>query len=206
MQTEKPLDPNLKQRLVGAVVLVALAVIFIPMLLDGGRRDALTASENGIPPKPGFYFEPLDIPPQEPEALEPRPAVVEQAATPIETGPLATATTVAEPAPAKAPPSTAQKPPQPKPLIQPKPVKVEPAQVEAWAVQVGSFSSADNALGLRDRLRSKGFSAFVEKLQGDKGMIYRVRVGPEASREAAEALKGKVTAAFDLPALVMSHP
>lgn len=180
------MESIVKQRLVGAIVLVALAVIFIPMLLDGGQPSELAASRSNIPPRPGFHFEPLDLPPPAPEPLEPRAAVVEEAEVPpVALGPVAEEVR-AEPTEAVEAPSTA---------------------VEAWAVQVGSFSSEKNALALRDKLRSAGFAAFVEQVTNAGQPVFRVRIGPEATRSRAESLKARVTKAFDkLPALVMNHP
>ncbi len=177
-----PLEPQHKQRLVGAVVLVALAVIFVPMVLDSERAATLSAGK--LPEKPGFHFEPITIPNREPEPFVARPAIVERTqARPVALGPVEKVAESAEDAP-----------------------KVESGDLPGWAVQVGSFSSMENALALRDRLRGKDFPAFVEQIAGEKGAVYRVRVGPEASRERAEVLQNRVKAAFELPALVMSHP
>ncbi len=185
------MNPRLKQRLVGAVVLVALAVIFVPMLLDGDD-STMPAFGSNIPAKPGYHFEPLDIPPREPAPLAPKPAVIEREdAPPVMTGPVAEVKSD--------PPVEAEEK-----------VTVEPdntGTMQAWAVQVGSFSSTKNALRLRDRLRVEGFDAFVEELKSGGDSVYRVRIGPEASRERAEALKQRLVAKEPtLPALVMSHP
>jgi DedD protein len=63
-------DTSLKQRLIGAAILVALAVIFIPMLLDGSSRDRPVALDMGIPPEPKYTFEkPTEARP----AIKPKP-------------------------------------------------------------------------------------------------------------------------------------
>lgn len=189
------MNDHIKRRLVGAVVLVSLAVIFIPMLLDGGRQSGMPMFGSNIPEKPDYRFEPLDIPlePVEPIAAE-KPRIVEKP----------------EPEPAPAPrrsasadtaaAAEAKKPP-------PKPVRTEAAAREpvAWVVQVGSFSSSDNALRLRDKLRGKGFTAFVEKLSADGKRVYRVRIGPELKREEAEATLKRLQREMQMKGIVMGH-
>jgi len=187
------------------VVLVSLAVIFLPMLLDGGERGGMPLFGSNIPDKPDYQFQPLNIPldpvapvagdkPQlidkpEPAPVKPKPQVKE-AAKP------------ASPAPASKPES--------KPLV----VKAETPPVAppaaeknaaAWVVQVGSFSNSANALKLRNKLRTKGFTAFVEKLSSDGETVYRVRVGPELKRETADALQVKLKERMKLKGIVMGY-
>jgi DedD protein len=77
----------------------------------------------------------------------------------------------------------------------------------AWVVQAGSFGNAKNALGLRDKLRAAGYPAFVEKLEeSGSAASYRVRIGPEGDRSAADTLRAKVEKEFTLKAIVMGHP
>jgi DedD protein len=76
---------------------------------------------------------------------------------------------------------------------------------QAWVVQVGSFSQSGNALALRDKLRSNGFTAFVEKLKTAEGTVYRVRVGPELKRENAEKQLKQLQLQMNLKGIVMEH-
>ena len=198
------MNEQVKQRLVGAVVLVSLAVIFIPMLLDGGDDSSMSRHGSNIPPKPDFDFEPLEIPlqpiepvtedrprvidkPEPPEAEPPKPAVTKPAQSKPVEAPKAATTTTATPATSAA-----------KPAFTGDPV--------AWVVQVGSFSQSSNALALRDKLRKNGFTAFVEKYR-DKGKTsYRVRVGPELKRETAEKQLEQLAARLKLKGIIMGHP
>lgn len=76
-----------------------------------------------------------------------------------------------------------------------------------WVVQVGSFSSRENAERLARELRGKGFASFVNESPGKGGKHYwRVRVGPERTREAANALRTKLRAAGHSGGSVMSYP
>ncbi len=75
-----------------------------------------------------------------------------------------------------------------------------------FAVQLGAFSSVDEASKLRDRARAAGFSAFVQDVRTDKGTLSRVRVGPVMSRVDADQLKAQVSAKLGISGIVQSHP
>lgn len=189
-------ENHLKQRIVGAIVLVALAVIFIPMLLSGDKDKGMSIFGTNIPPKPANVakVKTLEIPsPQQPPATEKviRTPVDEQNVESVK-------------ADSRKPGSKAEKPAAVS--------KVEPSvttkskDAKAWAVQVGSFSNPDNALGLRNKLRQNGYHAFVEKVTTSKGEVYRVRVGPEVKRSEAEALQQELQTKLKLKGLVVAHP
>lgn len=59
-------------------------------------------------------------------------------------------------------------------------------------VQVGSFSVADNAYQLRDRLRSRQFPVSVERAVVNGRALHRVYVGPQTSRAASETVLERV--------------
>ena len=86
----------------------------------------------------------------------------------------------AKPSPTSADPTTPPAPPA--------------AADVGFAVQLGAFGNAADAGKLRDRARAAGFSAFVEQVRTDKGVLNRVRVGPVASRAEADQLKAQVAA------------
>lgn len=195
------MNEKIKQRLVGAVVLVSLAVIFIPMLLDGGDSNAFSRFGSNIPAQPKYDYEPLEIPlqPLEPFSQE-QPQVIDKAdsdpALPIqEQASTAPSTTAAKPAASEVPAAKHTKSES----------KEEGEQL-AWVVQVGSFSQSANALALRDRLRSNGFTAFVEKYRDAGKTSYRVRVGPELKRENAEKHLSQIKRKFNLNGIIMGHP
>ncbi|MDR0182807.1 SPOR domain-containing protein [Lysobacter arvi] len=92
----------------------------------------------------------------------------------------------------------------------PAPVAARPSTPAAsgvgFAVQLGAFGSAAEADKLRDRARSAGFSAFVEQVRTDKGVLNRVRVGPVASRDQADQLKAQVASKLGVSGIVRPHP
>jgi cell division septation protein DedD len=146
-----------------------------------------------------------------------KPATAEPAA-PASQPVAAAATTVsrpeplaeAKPAPAK-PVQPAPKPAAPKAPVAPVATTAKPAQPAAadtgFAVQLGAFSSADEANKLRDRARAAGLRAFVESVRTDKGVLSRVRVGPVLTRAEADQLKTQVAAKLGIgDAIVKPHP
>lgn len=204
------MDNLVKQRVVGAVVLVALAVIFIPILLEGPGDETGPRSLDIPQPLQDMHegrIEPMEpvlvVPPEpvttvvigEPDAAAPKsPAAApeEPAVSPEAPG---EAVTVPEPAP------------EPVPEPSPAPAATPPAPVASgWVVQVGAFGQEANAIGLRDRMRQAGHSAFVERIMVGGDAVYRVRVGPYTERADAEALLPGLSRDAGLQARVMSHP
>ncbi len=198
----------MKQRIVGALVLNALAVIIVPIVLDFRKDDGVLEQPVGIPPKPKdmtVQVLPL-IHPDKPD--EAPPAVADN--TP-DTPPAQTQVPQEEPqsqdqAP-QPPPPTAVAPAQ-TPSQTGTPAAVAPAvsSPAAWAGQVGSFSNEAYAAALRDKLRAKHFTAYVEKVTLNSGQSsYRVRVGPQLLRSDAEMTQRRLQQEVKLSGIVVSH-
>ncbi len=81
-------------------------------------------------------------------------------------------------------------------VVRPKPVVEAKRQLpqEGFAVQLGSFSSRDNALEFADATRNSGYSVFVIRAAVANATVYRVYVGPRATREEADKLAAKLAA------------
>jgi cell division septation protein DedD len=309
------MDPGLKKRLLGAVVLIALAVIFVPMLLPSHSGSGSQSVSMQVPPEPSGEMQTrvlavgpdsasagssaqaaihdpdhvatLDLEHGAPSAARSSPSVATIAAT---TPPVASAQTSASAKPevaskaAKAPPASAV-PPAPakagpvaggagvaagtlytinlgiyadhasadKLVAQAKHhgfsavatpetyqgksvrrVSVGPfrsrgeaeaarlklksiervsmtiesgvvdqkadapasaiahGQPGGWAVQLAAFGSEAAANQLRDRLRAQGFDGYVDSVDASGGKLWRVRAGPFASRDAADAARGQI--------------
>ena len=95
-------------------------------------------------------------------------------------------------------------PPVSEPKIAPKATKAP--IVSGWVVQLGSFSVERNAKKLRDRLRKKGHASFVEEYTRNAKTSYRVRVGPELTRDLANSLKQKLKTETKIEGLVITFP
>ncbi len=198
------LDKGLKQRMVGALVLLALAVIFLPMLLsreDEQRRVVVDApSMPAAPAMPQIEMQPVVVP--EPQPLEDEPLVAGddvQAAEPA-TAPEAV------PAPAPAPTPVAE--PAAPAVVQVKPSAPTPAPTSrldanslpiSWSVQLASLSSRDGAQSLQKTLRSQGYNAYIRTVDG----MNRVFVGPLIERGEADRLRDQLNRQHKLNGFVV---
>jgi cell division septation protein DedD len=87
------------------------------------------------------------------------------------------------------------------------PARASTASSVGFAVQLGALSSEADATALRDRAQAAGFVAFHQRVSTERGDVWRVRVGPEADRAAAQALRDSVAARLGLgDAIVVPHP
>ena len=146
----------------------------------------------------------------------PEPAAVAQPPTPAarqslpESAPGAATPAAPASRPADPPAKAAAPAPKQEPAAAPKPATATAAKPAAtpatasgkWWVQLGSFSSADNAQRLARELRAKGFSVEVSLVKSNGKDLHRVRAGPEASRDAATALRTRLAAAGQQGTLV----
>ncbi|MBV6753620.1 SPOR domain-containing protein [Pseudomonas chlororaphis] len=195
------LDKAYKQRMVGALVLVALAVIFLPMLFSRQDEQRQVRVEAPTAPQasalPQVKVEPVPVP--EPQALPPDavPADEDVEETPVPVAPA--------PAPKPVAPVAAAKPVAPAPAAKPAPaqtpaqvVAVAPAKLDttqnrvdpnglpiSWSVQLASLSSRDSAESLQKTLRSQGYNAYIRSSDGKN----RVFVGPLIERAEADRLR-----------------
>ena len=220
------MDFLLKQRLVGAVVLVALGVIFIPMLLEGPDRNLVPEMEPLPEPQEQDFGQPLEPFVAEGETSpQPERAVVQADAPeqgdeePSGEGTAddqagAQPLPLPEPEPQETPGGEPVEQAVQKPAAAPEAPAAAPAQAKAgeagrlgdWVVQMGSFSSEQNALRLRERLRKAGFVTQVEKVVVGGKTLFRVRVGPYLERSEADRDKQKISETLKLEGRVLSYP
>ena len=164
------MDTKLKQRLIGGAVLIALAVIFLPMLVHGPAPDSGVGDvSTRVPDAPAGKFETreLQLGPAAGQTALPAPAA--SAVAPAE--PSAAANEAAADAPARA----AAVPADP---------DVAAGQ---WAVSFGAYASTRDADAVLSRLRQAGLEGFKEEAQLNGRQAWRVRVGPYPDRALAEA-------------------
>ncbi len=211
----------LKQRLVGALILIALGVIFWPIIFVDPDQGA-GMEDLRIPPRPQVDTTPIAAPdpaglrgsPElefaeseygDNEMLESEvrkfaePAPVGEAGAPmgeaealVEAGQAAVAASPPEPG------ETRSEPPE-QPVIDAQGVPV------AWMLQVASVSSADKAEALRQRLEALGEKAWVAPVTIDGKTLYRVNVGPKFERARLEALRPGIDAEFGVKSLVKRY-
>jgi DedD protein len=175
---ELQLKKRARRRLVGAIALVLLVVVFLPMFLDSEPKPLNQDIAIIIPPLPGpdSSSRPATAAPAGPAPSAP---VVPPAKT--ETVPLRPA-----PVPVALPKAETPKP-------EPGPAPVQPAKTsEDFVVQLGAFSNAANARALQRKLQENKFKAYTEVIKNPGGERTRVRVGPYDSREAAEKARQRM--------------
>jgi DedD protein len=210
--------PALKQRLIGAVVLVALAVIFVPMLLDGSGRDSgdkvsVEIPDEPDPPDPTFDEQTMDTA-ETPDEGD-RGVAATTTSDSADTDATASATASAAPtsdAPDAEPASADSASGEAATTERADETTDTPSSPDseggpsAWVVQMGSFGEKTNAVVLRDKLRAADHDAFIEQGSTGDTQVWRVRVGPVATRERADRLKRTLDAERDGESLVMSYP
>jgi DedD protein len=203
-----------KKRLTGAVVLVALAVIFVPMLFEPESLDNTPSVKPEIPPAPTFapvgrsevflgpqdsgvgtgkesggrVSQPIVLPPAE----EPGPAMARSgggqgAAVPTaKSGTAPSVQTTATPAPRGS--------------------REDQDALPSWIIQVASIPTAAGADELVGQLRAGGFSAYVEQAEVNGKITYRVKVGPELDRARAEQTAARLREKHKVNPFVKSYP
>jgi DedD protein len=222
---EIALKKRARRRLVGAIVLVTLVVVLLPMFLDSEPRplnqeisvqipaqstefssrvaalpkttppEAATSTEAKEAEAPKADAEP-EKKPAEPEAApaevekpraaeaEPRPEPEKRAREerPARTESPAKPAVKAEPKP--------QTKPEPKPPAKPAPKATVDAPRDSgsdgFIVQVAALTDAEKAKALKGRISESGLRAYTEVVKTARGDVTRVRVGPYASKEAAQ--------------------
>ena len=189
----------LKQRIVGGVVLVAVAVIVVPYVLDFGNDREWWGQGAGVPepPEQGFVTRVL-----------PLEKWARQAESELAAGTARIDAPLSPPPAPDAPAAPALSPPAPPPTVSAP--AAQPADKSAdkqeWVVQLGSFSSKKNADDLSGFLVKRGFRAFVERNIQSGDAVYRVRIGPETARARADTLRERVERETQLRAIVLQYP
>ena len=202
----------LKQRLVGALILVALGVVFWPIIfVQPGDRPS--AEQPRIPPRPQINTSPIEPPDQvglrSVQEVEARVQMEEvlSAAEPLEP----------EPSPALEPEPAEEQAPEEPPEQQPAPERptrnTAPEKLAmdaqgvpvAWILQVASVSNAEKAEQLRQRLLQKDRKAYTRQVKRDGREFYRVYVGPTFERARLETMKSEVDREFGVNSLIVRY-
>jgi len=178
-------DP--KHRIIGAVIVVSLAVIFVPLILD--RREAPSELASGAASPAAAGDSKVVVTPVRPEAAK-------------------------EPAKAESPPPLTARVPESAPLApavvsKPAVKTVEPKAAAAkagWVVQVGTFSSATNASRLEEQLKKHGHAVKTERVTKDSGDVTRLRVGPFRDKALALKAQTQIEKQIGVHGVVLAYP
>ena len=184
------MDPALKQRLVGALVLVALAVIFLPMLIQGPAPESGAADVSlNVPPQPGGEFETREIPLVSPGAAPAGGALGMDPGADPGTLPTVDTGAVRDIDTDQGAPTAANEEDAPLPGGDDDGMFPPPTAGGDYAVSFGSFSSPAAADEVVAQLRASQLPGYRERAEANGFAVHRVRIGPYASRAEAEAAR-----------------
>ncbi len=190
----------MKQRLVGALVLLSGGIVLWSVLFTGpaaykvDRSTQIPPAPKVVEPEPAAPKRPAQVAEVEPEQPMPEP--------PVPAIPAAGDGAEAEAAPEPVSKSKTEAANRPEPKKAPI-VDDSTGVANAWIVQVASFSNEGNANKLKERLQAKGYKAYVKAAPTSSGkVLQRVFVGPELKKAVAEQHKAEIEAAFKLKALL----
>jgi DedD protein len=206
----------MRQRLVGALVLLCGGIILWSLLFTGPAASKLDRKTQ-IPDAP--LIDPvIDTPPLKPEDImsadtllvpeQPNMPIADEDEGAIGAAVRAEADNIPDPA-------DSQK--KSVPVAKSDPLKVEkdlPAKPavakrldanglpKAWVVQIGVFGIKANAEGLRKSLQGAGYKAFIDEIQRNSKSLYRVLVGPVISNEKAVTQQAAINKRFNVKSIV----
>lgn len=205
------MEDGLKQRLIGAIVLIALAVIFLPAILDGKKQVQTKSEAVVVPDRPKFEVIAPIVKSQESEkqairetiaqdrqqngeddiaALQRDMELLNTVEIPQQEEVVAVDESTTEAAETEikqtmTPPETSE------------------GLTPVWTIQLASFSQTANANQLKEKLLADQFRAYTETVSAKSGTITRVFVGPEMTKKRAETVKGELKKRYDLNGLIV---
>ena len=220
------MDQTLKQRLIGALVLLSAAVIFLPLILDG-REEQEVYTDIQIPPEPLVTMDVTEpkIDVDHFENVKKKVEAEREAVKSFKTKPASQtdslSTTQSESRVVEAA-SHQESPVEPQPAFEKPKVAVKKvvtaiqkeskqAQTgvdrlaEAYAVQVAAFSSKENAEKLYKKLRAKEYAAYIQKGKSGDKTLFRVFVGPELRKNRAAMIADALHKEFKLKGMVVRY-
>ena len=215
-EPEIEFDP--RHRIVGAIVLVTLAVILLPLILDEHPNTTIASVKEDSQESQVQTTRTADSSASGSEKVIVKKLTVDKVAAGsrapesqpgAKTGdsnkPVAQTQVVTK----KVETATA-KPAVPR--AEGKPVQVaesQPSKISSeahWAVQVGTFSNQTNVRRLKKQLEERGFSVMFKDIKLKQGSAVRVRVGPYASRASADKAQGKIKQDIGIKGVVVAGP
>ena len=229
------MEAPLQQRIVGAIVLVTLGVIFIPALLDGSGYKARQAKDIVIREKPRFPSQskkkldpiptPLDAKREIKRSIKSKQpnkqAADKNVATKVVTAKKLQASQSASQSKAMAKVESVAKEKVTVVKVEPKTkVKTDDVtvgktkaseisnkkRIKSFAIQVGTFDDNKNAKKIRNELRKAGYTAYIQKSESKTNPSYRVRIGPELDYDVLEKRLVKLKKSKRYDGYIVNHP
>jgi len=169
------MNDGFKQRLVGAVVLVSMALIAWPLIFTDSQGP-LVDKRTQIPPAP--VFEKYSVAqPVKPQGLKPapKPALAEEYA------------------------KTAQVSEEQARKLDSQGLPI------SWTLQVASFEDASNAAALKKRLQKKGYKAYTTEISSGSAKATRVFIGPKFNKKSLETIKADIDKPFGVESILIRY-
>ena len=195
-----------KQRIVGTVVLLALALIFLPIIFDGeGSYQVPVSSRIPDPPAVPILPEP---PIERPQVLAERDISqdasvapdTDAAAEPIDE---AEQSVASEPTPE---PANGVEVVESQPVFERgSPQLGDDGLPQGWVVRLGTFANSTNASNLVNRLQDSGYKAYSRNVVNDQGTLTAVFVGPWVQREQVEQYQRELQEQFQLSGMIVRY-
>lgn len=179
------MNSGLKQRLVGALVLVCGGLILWPLLFSQTGVPHMDKATQ-IPPMPEFEKFVVEEPTRPDNIVPVKPAEPETAA-PVDQAPPAT--------PPSPPPQTSKS----------APTLDSQGLPQGWLLQVASLSDANNADQLRLQLQKQGYKAFIRQIKTANGSVQRVYIGPRMSRDAFDKDRVAIDKRYKVKSIVVQY-
>lgn len=176
-----------QNRLVGTIIVAAVAIIFLPDLLDGEKKSYQEEFDK-IPAAPSVELDvkPMDFPEGKLEKLN-KAEIVEEIALDDNIVEEETASSLDnEESTTKVNRLTKE---EVLPVKSDEPTKRIPNKIttdHAWVIQLGSFRHKKNVDELVQKLKSNGYSAFTKPIKTRNGTLTKVFVGPELVKGSLE--------------------
>ncbi|MDG1943549.1 MAG: SPOR domain-containing protein [Halioglobus sp.] len=201
----------LKQRLVGALILVALGIVFWPIIFVQPAEET-AGLQQPIPSRPGVSTQTVGAPDEaglrgsvkrsvektvEVTAIGPIDDISDGE---MNAHPTASASALKKPTPAAPSTRGSTRSEAPQPLA----IDSDGVPV-AWILQVVSVSSKDKAEMLRLRLVNMNIKAYVKSLNSGSKKLYRVYVGPKFERAKLEQLQAQIDNEFGVTSMVARY-
>jgi len=194
VRSDSTVKQGTKQRVVGTIVIVSLALIFLPIIFDGqGSHQTQTASR--IPEQP--------VVPILPEPQQSRPVIISDAdLVAIETKPESELVTknieesISDPIEVSASESA---------FTRDIPTLNPAGLPNGWSIRLGSFSEASNASDLMQRLQTAGYKAYIRDIDSEQAELTGVFVGPWLERPLVNDYIDQLRDEFQLEGMVVRY-
>ncbi|TVZ39503.1 DedD protein [Alteromonadaceae bacterium 2753L.S.0a.02] len=168
------MDDGLKQRIIGAFVLVAVGVVLLPLIFDRERIEPVNRKTQ-IPLAP--HIETVDIQAPIEKPVEERAAPPDTMFLPDKDKDVAT--------------------------VGDEPVLDTKGVPNSWVIQVASYRFEGHAEKMRDKLIADGYSAYIRDVKTERGKLRRLFIGPNLDKSKLEKIQQSIEKKYSLSTILL---